>query len=356
MRFQTKLFSVFIPIFLFLLVFSLPDKASSQIGCCQNPGANCVPSKSNDGSGTPPQNSNQTECELGQGNTEFEWFAGEICVPGNDCPGFIATGCCVIGVNNCIDDQDVTQCDGSGGMLEQDTACADIPECNVPPPGEGCCVAGDNDCLDDQTSLQCPVPPNVEWLEEVACSAVPQCNIPPPGTGCCVIEMDNCVDDSTEEECPIPPNADWVEDTDCDFVPACNVPPPGEGCCVVGDNNCLNNQTEEECPIPPNVEWVEDVACSSVPQCDIPPPGLGCCVLGENDCINDQNEDECDAAGGNLELRLSCSSVPECNVMPPPPVVSNVPTISQWGMIAMAGLLGIFSLLIIMRRKKYSLN
>jgi hypothetical protein len=306
--FLFKYTAFFTSLLVLLLVFSSFD-SHAQIGCCQNPGSNCVPSKSNDGTGTPPQNSNQTECEEGQGSTEFIWFAGEICVSGNVCPGFIPTGCCVIAVNDCIDDQNMTECDGFGGMLEEDTACADIPECNVPPPDTGCCVVGDNDCVDDQLQLQCPVPPNAVWVEGVACSAVPQCNLPPPDTGCCVIEDNNCVNDSTEEECPIPPNADWVENTNCDFVPQCNIPPPGEGCCVVGDANCLNDQTEQECPVPPNVEWVEDAACSSVPQCDMPPP-----------------------------------------------FVSNVPTISQWGMIAMAGLLGLFSLFIIMRRKKYSLN
>ena len=39
---------------------------------------------------------------------------------------------------------------------------------------------------------------------------------------------------------------------------------------------------------------------------------------------------------------------------PPPP--SSIPTNSQWGLIIMAGLLGIFSLLIIMRRQRYNVS
>ena len=37
--------------------------------------------------------------------------------------------------------------------------------------------------------------------------------------------------------------------------------------------------------------------------------------------------------------------------LPPPPSVITVPTLSEWGLIAMAGLMGIAGLLIMRRRK-----
>ncbi len=159
--------------------FVVPDKAFSQIGCCQNPGGNCVPGQSNNGMG-PPQTGDQASCEASGGGT-FIWFADEICVPNQDCPGFVATGCCVFEENSCTDDQTSAQCPVPPNELwVQDTQCSDVPECNVPPPNQGCCVIGENNCVDDQTSAQCPVPPNVEWAEGVECAFVPECNVPPP--------------------------------------------------------------------------------------------------------------------------------------------------------------------------------
>lgn len=70
--------------FVVLLLFTV-EESLSQVGCCQNPGANCVPSNSNDGSGRPPQNGNQAQCE----SNNFIWFSGETCIPGKNCPGFV---------------------------------------------------------------------------------------------------------------------------------------------------------------------------------------------------------------------------------------------------------------------------
>jgi hypothetical protein len=82
---KNRSFVFILPIFSFvvLLLFTA-EESLSQVGCCQNPGANCVPSDSNNGSGRPPQNGNQSQCE----SDNFIWFAGETCVPGNSCPGF----------------------------------------------------------------------------------------------------------------------------------------------------------------------------------------------------------------------------------------------------------------------------
>jgi hypothetical protein len=47
----------------------------------------------------------------------------------------------------------------------------------------------------------------------------------------------------------------------------------------------------------------------------------------------------------------SCSDVPQCEPPPPPPP-SAVPTLSQWGLIAMAGILGIVGFIMVIRRRK----
>jgi len=295
--------SFFVVGFFFL---ATPEKGFSQIGCCQNPGGNCVAAKSNDGMGV-PQVGDQMECE----DSDFIWFAGETCNrtgKPQDCPGFVPMGCCVHAENSCTDDQTSAQCSVPPNVdLVLNELCDNVPLCNVPPPDQGCCVHAENSCTDDQTSAQCSVPPNVQLVLETACSGVPQCNIPPLGTGCCVISDNNCVDDQTVGECTGLGGIDFVSETDCSFVPQCNVPPPGTGCCVIG-------------PL---------------------------------DCVQNQNADECGALGGTLDEGVSCVDIPECV---PQPIVTNVPTISQWGMIAMAGLMGIFSLLIIMRRHRYNVS
>jgi len=58
-------------------------------------------------------------------------------------------------------------------------------------------------------------------------------------------------------------------------------------------------------------------------------------------------EEECD--DGNLEDGDGCSSA--CLVEEPPPTVTAIPTLSQWGLITMAGVLGIVGFMVIRRRK-----
>ncbi len=60
-------------------------------------------------------------------------------------------------------------------------------------------------------------------------------------------------------------------------------------------------------------------------------------------------EGVCEAECGDYQGDGSfCEGNPECT--------APIPTIGQWGMIAMAGLLGIFSLFIIMRRHRYNVS
>jgi len=77
--------------------------------------------------------------------------------------------------------------------------------------------------------------------------------------------------------------------------------------------------------------------------------GLGCCVISEGNCIDGPGFEECDLDFESLAWfqGAQCSEVPECEVN----VVSAVPTLSEWGLIAMVAVLGIVGFLVIRRRK-----
>jgi len=80
----------------------------------------------------------------------------------------------------------------------------------------------------------------------------------------------------------------------------------------------------------------------------------GCCVIEPGVCVVDQEVDCLDTQSGELWVfdevpTLSlCDNVPQCAA---PAVVSAIPTLSQWGLMAMAGVLGIVGFMVIRRRK-----
>jgi len=82
----------------------------------------------------------------------------------------------------------------------------------------------------------------------------------------------------------------------------------------------------------------------------LPEKGLGqelCCLFPGVVCTPIENAEEqaiCIGEGGDVVF-APCSEVPECAV------ATNVPTLSEWGLIAMAGILGIVGFMVIRRRK-----
>lgn len=75
----------------------------------------------------------------------------------------------------------------------------------------------------------------------------------------------------------------------------------------------------------------------------------GCCVTEQGICVDDQTALECsnNIAGGEIWVSAqSCSSVPQCGGS-----TANVPTLSEWGLIAMAGILGLVGFFLLVRRK-----
>ena len=75
---------------------------------------------------------------------------------------------------------------------------------------------------------------------------------------------------------------------------------------------------------------------------------VGCCQDDPNFCFNLPSTQGC--ASENVRLDEVCNeSTGLCEE--PPPVVSSVPTLSEWGLIAMAVVLGIVGFMVMRRRK-----
>ena len=123
------------------------------------------------------------------------------------------------------------------------------------------------------------------------------------------------------------------------------------GCCSLS-GGCTGCQPLETCAIreencdgvvfAPGDVCVGEFACTSPGDFD------GCCVLTEGLCMDDESYGECDSAESLAWFENeSCSDVPQCAE----PVVSSVPTIAEWGLIALAGILGLVGFMVLKRRK-----
>jgi len=224
-----------------LIFFALPNKAFSQMGCCQNPGGNCRPGQSadtnDDTCGGQAGPVCEDVCEFNGG----DWYADELCTPGGPCPSAVL-GCC--------DDF---------GMPDMCESGITLGECDV--------LGGDFE------------PGSI------------QCNAAAVG-----------VDDV---------RAQVAVEGECGETPIDPL-----GCCESGsrpdDTTCRDFVTEAACVD----RWV---------------PG-----------------DFCFPAEG---LEGFCGEPPP---PPPPKPFSAIPTISQWGLIATAGIMALFSLFYMIRRKSYN--
>jgi len=137
-----------------------------------------------------------------------------------------------------------------------------------------------------------------------------------------------------------------------------------EGCCIK-DNLCVGcvsgcATTKDFCTKKGGDDPVKNICINdgggAVCNDSLNIDGNGCCVIGPHDCEGDLGWREClgDPSGGVgkiWNLGVSCSEVQICNI-----VISPIPTLNQWGLIAMAGLLGLFSLFIIIRRHRYNVG
>jgi hypothetical protein len=134
---------------------------------------------------------------------------------------------------------------------------------------------------------------------------------------------------------------------------------PALGCCV-NEEGCIGCGPLEDCaiegvdcPLPPDATFTTGEICLGLgandDECKTPDGGeLGCCVLQTGNCNESQSLESCNGEGGDAWFNdAECSEVPQCA-----PVTRDVPTLSTWGLIALAGILGVILFIMVTRRRK----
>jgi len=274
------------------------------------------------------------------------------------CAGTDPLGCCPEGGGqDCM--SPTTGTDGvgvclSGGTFSPGLDCNNEGTCGqlgcCQDAGPSCSLTNFNDC--DGT----------DWIPGGACNDDTQapfegfCRSLTPG--CCDLEQDGC-SDSTAGECQdmglFNPGDSCLDDG------SCGTPP--DGC-------CQDSIDPNECSIVSQIDCAEqnffgDVGCVGGDEfCN----AEGCCFLDVNGvaaasnraidpekCI-DTIPDNCPGVFQGPGTNCALDFPVQCASPGPPVIVSPIPTIGQWGLIAMAGLLGLFSLFIMVRRHRYNVG
>jgi hypothetical protein len=107
-----------------------------------------------------------------------------------------------------------------------------------------------------------------------------------------------------------------------------------------------------DCPGQPVTDFFPGEMCntSGVDDCKTPDQNLGCCVISAGNCNDGEEIVDCDGLQGIAWFEVdNCSEVPQCA-----PIVTDVPTLSGWGLLSLAvvlGILGIAGFMVIRRRK-----
>ncbi len=235
------------------------------------------------------------------------------------------------------------------------------PNANCTPGLGNTCQVTEAVCLGDNggnvwtVGLQCVITdgPNRQCGDNGPC-----CQEVAPPTGCCQVG-DMCTPDLTQTECTNQGGTYGGDDVQCGTDP-CVAP---TGCCVCGDSEC-SITTEAECSdMEGCVYQGDDTVCEGKDECsDVP----GCCFLDANGggtnlanrqidpnkCI-ETTASMCNLDGGAFQgVGTSCIDFPEECFFP----ARNVPTLSQWSMITLAGLLSTISLLVIIRRRRFNIS
>lgn len=350
--FSKNCFSLLIVTFLVsgLIFFAFTENGFSllngEIGCCTEAGSStsCVPGQS-----SPNVFDNQEGCE--QSASGRMWIVDEICQTGGGPPMCVpALGCCVNEPGMC---STTTQSECPVPPNESWNLGISCDELEICDPPTGCCETDDQglSCSEGITQADCVAMTGfVAWNQDTPCIGNVCAGAP---VGCCsgINDPMSCQDSVTEDEC-ISLQGTWSEGETCNTEDTC-----GQlGCCQIQEEEqcLLTIDGTPACSLTNKADcsdglWIADDICTESGLC----ASLitGCCVFGENDCF-ETTQGECMDQGGEYRGDfVECSEVPICNVIP-----SQVPTLSQWGLIAMAGLLGLFSLFIIARRQRYNLS
>ena len=131
--------------------------------------------------------------------------------------------------------------------------------------------------------------------------------------------------------------------------------PPGTICTGCGSQDC--SILDSECIALGSANQISGGSvCVDGTTCIIPEDTPGCCVLLDGNCdvrvLDDDLEPElgCSTEGIAWFLETDCSEVSQC----PQSVVPAVPTLSGWGLMSLAVVLGILGLVgfMVLRRRK----
>jgi len=139
-------------------------------------------------------------------------------------------------------------------------------------------------------------------------------------------------------------------------VGCCQLEPDGFACEIVTESVCDDDSD--------SIKWTFGTECDEVQEfCGEAPKG--CCVIGLNagadddggpECIPDETKFVCEnTLGGEWTIGGTCDVTLTC-LGEEPVFSSSVPTMSQWGLIATAGIMALFSLFYMIRRHRYNLS
>jgi len=129
------------------------------------------------------------------------------------------------------------------------------------------------------------------------------------------------------------------------------------GCCIteIPGGECLGCGLLEDCAIsegdcPADALFFNGEACltNGIEECkNLEGTELGCCVITAGNCNDNQLIGACDEGEGIAWfIDTDCSEVPQCA-----PINNPIPTLSEWGLIAIAVVLGIVGFMVMRRRK-----
>lgn len=128
------------------------------------------------------------------------------------------------------------------------------------------------------------------------------------------------------------------------------------GCCVDNNNVCLGCGPSENCAISQaqcdgvlggNFSQGEICFETMLSSCADPGGDTGCCILARGNCEGGIDIAECTSQNGTgWIIAQSCSELVQCEDLP-----KSVPSLSQWGLLAVAAALGVVGLFGVLRRR-----
>ena len=130
------------------------------------------------------------------------------------------------------------------------------------------------------------------------------------------------------------------------------------GCCFDNNNECLSCGIFESCAVEEsqcdtvNGNFSEGLVCfeTQLSACADPGTDAGCCILARGECEGGISLNQCSNSGGaGWLLDQDCNEIVQCAGL-----TRNVPSLSQWGLIAVAAALGVVGLFGVLRRKAIS--